>query len=99
MSLLQEKGIAAKLKKKSGPKGLRLQRARLVYIGAADSGMGDVCRQLKWVVRQRVRPQATRKINMATVSAIRAGQFRDMLGARAETASVMKIVVAASTRM
>jgi|SRR5580704_4213967 hypothetical protein len=54
--------------------------------------------QLKRVTRQRASPQASRKISMAAASAIKAGQLRDMLGARARTASVMKIVVAAMTR-
>ena len=55
-------------------------------------------RQLNRVVFQRARPQAIRKPSIAMVNATRAGQLRDMFGARARRASVMKIVVAAITR-
>ena len=54
--------------------------------------------QLKRVIFQRATAQPSRKISMAAASASRAGQFRPRSGARARTASVMKIAVAVITR-
>src|SRR5271169_6042216 len=54
--------------------------------------------QLKRVVFQRAMPHVNRKTSMAAASAAKAGQLSAIFGARARTASVTKIVVAAMTR-
>lgn len=69
----------------------------LVHVGAGVCGNGEA-HQLNRVTLQRARPQASRKISMAAASAAKAGQLRAMFGARAKTARVKKIAVAAKTR-
>src|SRR5271170_4512614 len=82
------------LARQSAAKIHRAKSARWSGAGCAT----DSVHQLKRVTRQRARPQASRKMNMADASARRASQFNAMLGARARTARVTKTDVAAITR-